>query len=275
MNPILPLQYFVPDVEARVWADGHLYLYGSLDLRGNDSYCSHEYRVFSSADMVQRADHGISLRTIGPGAVPWTNALWYAPDLRGIEPVALQVSLLNEKEHGFHEGASIRKRPCIASRTPFGPYTKQGVIVDNLGFDHATWNNHGSMCKFRGQWYVFYHRSSHGTNAHRRVCVEPIQFDVQSQIASVEMTTQGARAAAGHQLARRVARVPAQRQRPGPGHRTRRRQHRRIARPNPAWRLAPAAGSCGKRFAAPWPRSPANVRSVCCFAGLSSRAGWR
>ena len=39
MNPILPIQHFVPDVEARQWADGRLYLYGSYDISGRTSYC--------------------------------------------------------------------------------------------------------------------------------------------------------------------------------------------------------------------------------------------
>jgi|GEM_PF-3281445 len=30
MNPILPLQHFVPDVEAQQWADGRLYLYDGV-----------------------------------------------------------------------------------------------------------------------------------------------------------------------------------------------------------------------------------------------------
>ncbi|MFR1475117.1 MAG: hypothetical protein ACLSB9_04920 [Hydrogeniiclostridium mannosilyticum] len=48
MNPLLPLDQFVPDGEARQHADGRLYLYGSLDVPGDDSYCSCRYRVFSS-----------------------------------------------------------------------------------------------------------------------------------------------------------------------------------------------------------------------------------
>lgn len=34
MNPILPLEHFVPDGEAREMPDGRLYLYGSYDLSG-------------------------------------------------------------------------------------------------------------------------------------------------------------------------------------------------------------------------------------------------
>ena len=39
-NPILGSRFFVPDVEAHVWPDGRVYLYGSLDLPGRMEYCS-------------------------------------------------------------------------------------------------------------------------------------------------------------------------------------------------------------------------------------------
>ena len=35
-----------------------MYLYGSYDLRRNTTYCSYEYRVFSSSDLVEWTDHG-------------------------------------------------------------------------------------------------------------------------------------------------------------------------------------------------------------------------
>lgn len=49
-NPILPLQFHVPDSEGHVMPDGKLYVYGSFDDR-EDVYCSEEYHVVSTADM--------------------------------------------------------------------------------------------------------------------------------------------------------------------------------------------------------------------------------
>ena len=43
MNPLLPLRHFIPDVEARLWADGRIYRYDSRDIADERSYCSHEY----------------------------------------------------------------------------------------------------------------------------------------------------------------------------------------------------------------------------------------
>ncbi len=303
MNPILPIQHFVPDAEARRWSDGRMYLYGSYDISGRTSYCSWEYRVFSSADLIHWEDHGISFRSAPPGAnVTWTEAPLFAPDciyynehyylffcnadnsegvaeslspagpftnavplasadkdaidpavlvdddgqvyyywgqfhlrgaklqpdLHGIQPETLNTNMINETEHGFHEGASIRKRngiyylvyadisrgrpTCLAyatSRFPLGPFTKGGIIIDNTGCDPETWNNHGSIAAFpmRGssvkpkvtddlhrtswQWYVFYHRSSQASKFNRRVCAEPIHFNEDGSIDEVEMTTQG------------------------------------------------------------------------------------
>lgn len=285
MNPILPNQYFVPDAEARVWQDGRMYLYGSLDISGGTSYCSYEYRVFSSADLIHWQDHGESFRSIGPdNDVPWLGMPLYAPDciyannkyylffcawegregvaespnpagrfaqatpvagadgggidpaalvdddgqvylywgqhqLRGarlqadlhaIDPASLHADMITEDVHGFHEGASIRKRngvyylvytdisrgraTCLAyatSHLPLGPFEKGGIIIDNTGCDPQTWNNHGSIAEFNGQWYVFYHRSSQASNFNRRVCAEPIHFNADGSIAEVEMTTQG------------------------------------------------------------------------------------
>ena len=120
-------------------------------------------------------------------------------------------SLLTDAEHGFHEGACIRKRKGIyylvfADRTrgkptclsyatsdrPLGPYRKRGVIIDNIDCDPNVWNNHGSIEEFRGQWYVFYHRSSQNGRYSRRACVEKIYFNEDGTIDEVEMTSQGA-----------------------------------------------------------------------------------
>jgi arabinoxylan arabinofuranohydrolase len=285
MNPILPIQFFIPDVEARQWSDGRMYLYGSYDISGRTSYCSWEYHVFSSADLSHWEEHGESFCSTGPGAdVPWTEAPLFAPDciyhngryylffcnadrsegvaeslsptgrfskaapiegangdaidpavlvdddgqvyyywgqfhLRGaklrpdlhaIQPETLCSDLITEAGHGFHEGASIRKRnglyylvyadisrgrpTCLAyatSRSPLGPFTKGGILIDNTGCDRESWNNHGSIAEFNGQWYLFYHRSSQASNFNRRVCVEPIHFNLDGSLSEVEMTTQG------------------------------------------------------------------------------------
>ncbi len=132
-------------------------------------------------------------------------------DLCTIDESTLNNCIITEPEHGFHEGSSIRKKDgkyyliyCDVSRGrasclsyamsdhPLGPYKKGGVIIDNIFCDPDTWNNHGSIECFNGQWYVFYHRACNGTKYWRRVCVEPIYFDSNGHIKEVEMTSNGA-----------------------------------------------------------------------------------
>jgi hypothetical protein len=131
-------------------------------------------------------------------------------DLRGFDINAVRHNLITEEKHHFHEGSSMRRigdtyylvfadtsrgKPTSlgygTSPTPLGPFTYRGVIIDNDGCDPASWNNHGSIEQFDGQWYVFYHRSSGNSPARRRLCVEPITIASDGSIAEVPMTSQG------------------------------------------------------------------------------------
>lgn len=133
-------------------------------------------------------------------------------DMCSFDPQKVKTEIVTEEEHGFHEGSSVRKcngiyyyiypctlrndRPtCLAYATsdhPLGPYTYRGIIIDNAKCDPESWNNHGSIQYFRGQWYVFYHRSSKNSRYRRRLCVEPIAFNEDGTINEVLMTSIGA-----------------------------------------------------------------------------------
>ncbi|MEG0354887.1 MAG: family 43 glycosylhydrolase [Oscillospiraceae bacterium] len=285
MNPLLPLSEYTPDVEARVFSDGKIYLYGSHDILGNTEYCSREYYVFSSEDFMNWNRSPISFCVDEEQKYPsFGKGLLYAPDCvekdgvyylyfcmedgtegvaesnspvgpflnpkpvvgadkKGIDPSVfidddgttyfywgqfhlqgaklsadmtyiqentLCKNILSEKEHGFHEGASMRKykgtyyllytdisrgrATCISyavSERPLGPFKKGGVIIDNNGCDPDTWNNHGSMEEINGEWYVFYHRATQKSKYSRRVCVEPIFFDESGNIREIDMSLKG------------------------------------------------------------------------------------
>ena len=77
------------------------------------------------------------------------------------------------------------------SISPLGPFEKGGILIDNTGCDPQSWNNHGSINEFNGQWYVFYHRSSQGSKFNRRVCVEPITFRADGSPAPTKNTGSG------------------------------------------------------------------------------------
>ena len=131
-------------------------------------------------------------------------------DMISFDPKQVREPLLTEKEHFFHEGSSMRKigdtyyyvfadvergRPTslgyATSKSPLGPFTYRGIIIDNAACDSASWNNHGSIECFRGKWYVFYHRCSRGEKIYRRLCAEPIEILPDGSIPEVRMTSQG------------------------------------------------------------------------------------
>lgn len=134
------------------------------------------------------------------------------PDLSGFVPGTLRDNVVNEEQHGFHEGSQLFKRGDMyylvfadisrrlrptaigyaTAKSPYGPYTYRGVIVDNYGCDPKTWNNHGGVAEYNGKWYVFYHRSTNGEGWLRKACVEEIHFDEDGFIAEVEQTSHGA-----------------------------------------------------------------------------------
>lgn len=119
-------------------------------------------------------------------------------------------NLVTEYEHFFHEGSSMRKigntyyyvyadmergKPTAlgyaTSKSPLGPFTYRGIIIDNDGCDPQSWNNHGSIECVDGQWYAFYHRCSRNSQMHRRLCIEKICINEDGTIDEVKMTSQG------------------------------------------------------------------------------------
>lgn len=132
------------------------------------------------------------------------------PDMVSLDRDKIVDDLVTETEHFFHEGSSMRRigdtyyyiyadmergKPTSlgysTASSPLGPFTYRGIIIDNDGCDPASWNNHGSICCFDGQWYVFYHRCSRGVQQHRRLCVEKITIAPDGSIPEVKMTSQG------------------------------------------------------------------------------------
>lgn len=132
--------------------------------------------------------------------------------MREIDTSTIKDNVVTQEEHYFHEGSYMIKHnglyylvyadisrkgmpTCLGystSKSPMGPYTYRGVIIDNDGCDPRVWNNHGSLVEFKGQWYVFYHRATNGSVSMRKACLEPITFREDGSIPEVQMTSQGA-----------------------------------------------------------------------------------
>ena len=121
---------------------------------------------------------------------------------------------LTVKEHGFHEGSSVRKingkyyylytdthrrgkataQGYAVSNNPMTGFEYKGVVIDNFECDPKSWNNHGSIQKFKGQWYIFYHRAMKGLHSWgqpRDLCIERIELDEKGEIQEVLPTSSG------------------------------------------------------------------------------------
>ena len=119
--------------------------------------------------------------------------------------------------HPFFEAFSVRKvgemyylvycskashELCYAtSRYPDRNFKYGGVVISNtdVGFNglklanarNQIANIHGGMVKVRDQWYITYHRHTHGRQFSRQACAEPITIDENGAIAQVECTSFG------------------------------------------------------------------------------------
>lgn len=213
---------YAPDAAQK---DGKTYLYlcmsdDSEGVTASDSPTG----PFTGAVQLKTDRNGMSATGIDPAVfVDWDGQAYYywgqfrancarlTPDMTALEEDSIVGNILTEETHHFHEGSSMRRRgdtyyyvfadssrgkpTCLGyatGKSPMGPFTYRGVIIDNAGCDPQSWNNHGSIEEFNGQWYVFYHKSSGNSQYGRRACMEPIQFDEQGLIAEVKPTSQGA-----------------------------------------------------------------------------------
>ena len=117
--------------------------------------------------------------------------------------------------HGFFEASSIRKikgkyvfvysshkshELCYAvSDRPDRDYVYGGTIVSNgdIGMNGQTaatnvvGNNHGGILEAGGEYYIFYHRQTNGTEFSRQGCAEKIRITDDLKISQVEITSQG------------------------------------------------------------------------------------
>ena len=117
--------------------------------------------------------------------------------------------------HGFFEASSIRKvgskyyfvysshrshELCYAvSDRPDGDFVYGGTLVSNgdIGLNGRTepvnvlGNNHGGIVQAAGEWYVFYHRQTNGTEFSRQGCAEKIAIAEDGSIRQAEITSCG------------------------------------------------------------------------------------
>lgn len=119
--------------------------------------------------------------------------------------------------HAFYEASSIRKigglyyfiyssensnELCYAtSLYPDRDFVYGGTIISNgdVGYrglkpeerHNMTANDHGSLERINGQWYIFHHRQTHRSTFSRQACVEKVEILPDGSIEQVECTSMG------------------------------------------------------------------------------------
>lgn len=118
-------------------------------------------------------------------------------------------------EHAYFEAPSARKygdlyylvyssqsqhELCYAtSRSPVEGFEYRGTIISNgdLGLDgnqkavNYTGTNHGGLVQIQDDFYIFYHRNTHGLATSRQGCAEKVQIDSDGFIAQVGVSSYG------------------------------------------------------------------------------------
>lgn len=82
MNPLFPLNEYVPDGEPHVFGD-RVYLYGSHDKENGDRFCMLDYTVWSASvsDLTEWTNHGVTYKkSQDPRSVGGKLVDFYAPD---------------------------------------------------------------------------------------------------------------------------------------------------------------------------------------------------
>lgn len=117
--------------------------------------------------------------------------------------------------HGFFEAASIRKiknqyyllysshkshELCYSvSDNPTSGFKYGGTVISNgdIGLNgrknpvSILSNNHGGLVEANGQWYIFYHKATNGTEYSRQGSAEKVVIDENGKIEQVEITSCG------------------------------------------------------------------------------------
>ena len=86
-NPILPLDKYIPDGEPHVF-DGRMYIFGSRDVtngflpNGERDFCSTDYHVIYSDDLIHWTDAGVSISIDSiPAEIRGNTRRLWAPDV--------------------------------------------------------------------------------------------------------------------------------------------------------------------------------------------------
>ena len=88
-------------------------------------------------------------------------------------------------------GAAPTRMAYMTSKQPLGPYSYKGLIITNYDYLSSI-NFHGSIEKFKGQWYVSYHMPLAENELTRVGYLDKLNFNKDGTIKQVLPTSSGA-----------------------------------------------------------------------------------
>ena len=109
---------------------------------------------------------------------------------------------VGEKYYFIYSSVVMHELCYAVSDRPTGGFAYGGVIVSNCDLHIDTYkpaeqpmaygaNNHGSIVRIGGDWYIFYHRHTNGSWYSRQGCAERIAIGEDGSIPQVELTSCG------------------------------------------------------------------------------------
>ena len=96
------------------------------------------------------------------------------------------LSYSDNHDENWNDGVKGDNRMRYAiSDSPLGPWESKGIYMEPTD----SYTNHGSIVKFKGQWYAFYHNSAlSGHDWLRSICVDKLYYNPDGTIKLVRQT---------------------------------------------------------------------------------------
>ena len=156
-NPFLPLDKYIPDGEPHIFGD-RIYLFGSHDKEGGDTFCALDYEFFSAPldDLSDWSSKGVNYSAKQDALYTEERPYMYAPDVvRGNDGRYYLYYCLagNKGDGGYHGHISV-----AVCDTPDGKYEYMGYVKNQDGtmfnkfvcFDPAVMNDGGIIRLYYG-----------------------------------------------------------------------------------------------------------------------------
>ena len=131
-------------------------------------------------------------RVVLPGTISWnTDAYFEGPSARKIGDLYYIVYPVRNGS-GLHYATSKHPDRDFVHRGTVHSTSDIGINGHSL-FNPAypTGNNHGGLVNLNGQWYIFDHRQTNGTQFSRQGVAEPVSIEPDGTIRQVESTSCG------------------------------------------------------------------------------------